>query len=102
MGVLRAPDERFEGLPGYAVLGSQRFSQAVLECDVAAIVTRGCVTDLAPDGRGASAPFPDERYNAGAGGQSHTTIAAAGHFLQDARGPELAPVVVDCIRRTGQ
>jgi haloalkane dehalogenase len=30
----------------------------------------------------------------------HTTIAAAGHFLQEDKGEELARVVVDFIRRT--
>jgi haloalkane dehalogenase len=37
----------------------------------------------------------------GAAGQPHTTIAGAGHFLQEDRGEELARVVVDFIRRTG-
>jgi haloalkane dehalogenase len=36
----------------------------------------------------------------GASGQLHTTITAAGHFLQEDKGEELAQVVVDFIRRT--
>jgi haloalkane dehalogenase len=36
----------------------------------------------------------------GARGQSHTTIARAGHFLQEDRGPELARVIVDFLART--
>lgn len=36
----------------------------------------------------------------GASGQLHATIAAAGHFLQEDKGEELARVVVDFIRRT--
>lgn len=36
----------------------------------------------------------------GARGQPHTTIAKAGHFLQEDRGEELAEVVVDFIART--
>jgi haloalkane dehalogenase len=36
----------------------------------------------------------------GAKGQPHTTIAGAGHFLQEDRGEELARVVVDFIART--
>lgn len=36
----------------------------------------------------------------GAQGQPHTTIAGAGHFLQEDAGPELARVVVDFVSRT--
>ena len=36
----------------------------------------------------------------GAQGQPHTTIAGAGHFLQEDKGEELARVVVDFIART--
>ena len=36
----------------------------------------------------------------GAQGQPHTTIAGAGHFLQEDKGPELANVVLDFIRST--
>jgi haloalkane dehalogenase len=36
----------------------------------------------------------------GAAGQPHTTIAGAGHFLQEDKGEELARVVVDFIART--
>jgi haloalkane dehalogenase len=146
---------------GDAFFAWRKFSQEVPEFDVAAIVNMGCVTDLAPDVRDAyAAPFPDERYKAGARrfpmlvpatpddpaaprnrdawavigrwekpfltafsdsdpvtggadvllqehvpgarGQPHTTITAAGHFLQEDKGPELASVVVDFIRRTAQ
>jgi haloalkane dehalogenase len=36
----------------------------------------------------------------GAGGQSHTTISGAGHFLQEDRGEELARVIVDSVGYT--
>lgn len=36
----------------------------------------------------------------GARGQSHTTIAGGGHFLQEDRGPELAVVVAEFMRTT--
>lgn len=36
----------------------------------------------------------------GTAGQPHTTIAGAGHFLQEDRGPELAAVIVDFIAST--
>jgi haloalkane dehalogenase len=36
----------------------------------------------------------------GAAGQPHVTIEGAGHFLQEDRGPRLAEVVADFIRRT--
>jgi haloalkane dehalogenase len=36
----------------------------------------------------------------GAAGQPHTTIAGAGHFLQEQKGPELAQVIVDFIAAT--
>jgi haloalkane dehalogenase len=38
----------------------------------------------------------------GTKGQPHTTIGAAGHFLQEDKGPELAAVVVDFIHRSTQ
>ena len=38
----------------------------------------------------------------GAQGQPHTTIAGAGHFLQEDKGEELARVVVDFIARTAR
>ena len=37
----------------------------------------------------------------GAAGQAHTTIRGGGHFLQEDRGPELARVVVEFMRGTG-
>ncbi len=36
----------------------------------------------------------------GTRGQAHTTIAGAGHFLQEDRGPELAQVIVELIAAT--
>jgi haloalkane dehalogenase len=36
----------------------------------------------------------------GAGGQSHTTISGAGHFLQEDRGEELAQVIVEFVGYT--
>jgi haloalkane dehalogenase len=45
----------------------QKFSQETPEFAVGSIVARGCVTPLAPDVVGAyDAPFPDDRYKAGA------------------------------------
>jgi haloalkane dehalogenase len=44
---------------------------------------------------------PLRRDIPGAEGQPHTTIRGGGHFLQEDCGPELARVVVDFIRRTG-
>ena len=38
----------------------------------------------------------------GAAGQLHTTITAAGHFLQEDKGEELARAVIDFVRRTPQ
>jgi haloalkane dehalogenase len=43
---------------------------------------------------------PLQRRIPGAAGQPHTTIAGAGHFLQEQKGEELAAVVVDFVRRT--
>lgn len=37
----------------------------------------------------------------GTKGQPHTTVAGAGHFLQEDRGPELATVVLDWLRGLG-
>jgi haloalkane dehalogenase len=36
----------------------------------------------------------------GTAGQPHTTIAGAGHFLQEDKGAELAAVIVDFIERS--
>jgi haloalkane dehalogenase len=136
----------------------QRYSQETPDFHVGGIVRGGCVTDLAPEVIAAyDAPFPDDRYKAGARqfpmlvptspddsasaanrrawevlrrwqkpvltafsdsdpithgadrvlqetipgatGQPHTTIAGAGHFLQEDRGEELARVVVDFITK---
>jgi haloalkane dehalogenase len=55
-------------------------------------------SDSDPITRGGERPFL-ERVP-GTGGLEHRTIAGAGHFLQEDRGPELAQVVVDLIRAT--
>ena len=53
--------------PGEAFLRWQRFSQEVPEFDVGRIVRGACITQLAPEVVAAyNAPFPDERYKAGA------------------------------------
>lgn len=142
-----------------AFLSWQRYSQTVGDFRVGHIVRTGCRTEL-PDAVVAAydAPFPDDRYKAGARvfpalvptspddpaaaaarrawevlrgwdrpfltafsdgdpitaggervfqqlvpgarGQSHVTIAGAGHFLQEDRGEELARVVADFVART--
>jgi len=145
--------------PGEAFLRWQKFSQEVPELRVGRIVNGGCVTELPAEVIAAyDAPFPEERYKAGARafpalvptrpddpasaanrrawevlrrwekpfltafsdsdpitrggdrafqtlvpgtkGQPHTTIAGAGHFLQEDKGEDLAAVVVDFIART--
>jgi haloalkane dehalogenase len=53
--------------PGEAFLRWQKFSQEVPELPVGRIVNGGCVTDLPPEVVAAyEAPFPEERYKAGA------------------------------------
>ena len=53
--------------PGSAFLAWQRFSQETPVLPVGRIVQSGCVTQLSPDVVAAyEAPFPDERYKAGA------------------------------------
>jgi len=53
--------------PGEAFLRWQTFSQEVPELPVGRIVNGGCVSDLPPEVIAAyEAPFPDERYKAGA------------------------------------
>ncbi len=145
--------------PGDAFTAWQKYSQETPDFQVGGIVRGGCVTDLSADVIAAyDAPFPDDRYKAGARqfpvlvptspndpasvpnrkawevlsrwqkpfltafsdmdpitrgadrllqaaipgatGQPHTTIAGAGHFLQEDKGEELARVVVDFIART--
>jgi haloalkane dehalogenase len=145
--------------PGEAFLRWQKFSQEAPEFPVGRIINGGCVTELPAEVIAAyDAPFPDERYKAGARafpalvptrpddpasaanrkawevlrrwekpfltafsdsdpitrggdrafqtlvpgtkGQPHTTIAGAGHFLQEDKGEDLAAVVVDFIART--
>src|SRR5438034_506369 len=144
---------------GPAFLAWRKYSQETPDFQVGGIVKGGCVTDLAPEIVAAyDAPFPDDRYKAGARqfpllvpvtpedpaaaanrkawevlrrwtkpfltafsdsdpitggadrilqqavpgaeGQPHTTIAGAGHFLQEDKGEALARVVVDFIART--
>jgi haloalkane dehalogenase len=145
--------------PGEAFLRWQKFSQEVPVLPVGRIVSGGCVSDLPAEVIAAyDAPFPEERYKAGARafpalvptrpddpasaanrkawevlrrwekpfltafsdsdpitrggdrafqslvpgtkGQPHTTIAGAGHFLQEDKGGDLAAVVVGFIART--
>ncbi len=53
--------------PGEAFLRWQRFSQEAPELPIGFIVSRGCVSELPPEVVAAyDAPFPDERYKAGA------------------------------------
>jgi len=56
-------------------------------------------SDGDPITRGADGPFMETVP--GARGQPHTTIAGAGHFLQEDRGPELAEVVITWLRGLG-
>src|SRR3990172_9586296 len=145
--------------PGEAFLRWQKFSQEAPELPIGRIVNGGCVAELPAEVIAAyDAPFPEERYKAGARafpalvptrpddpasssnrrawevlrrwekpfltafsdsdpitcggdrafqalvpgtkGQPHTTIAGAGHFLQEDKGEELAAVVVEFIART--
>jgi haloalkane dehalogenase len=144
---------------GKPFLAWKEYSQTTPDFHVGGIVKGGCATELAPEVIAAyDAPFPDDRYKAGARqfptlvpvapddpaapanrkawevlsrwtkpwltafsdqdpitrggdaqfqaripgakGQPHTTIAGAGHFLQEDKGEELARVVVDFIART--
>jgi len=144
---------------GEAFLAWRRFSQEVPDFPVGRIIAGGVQTALAPEVVAAyDAPFPEERYKAGARqfpvlvpitpddpaaaanraawdalgrfekpfltafsdedpitrggaavfqervpgarGQAHTTIAGAGHFLQEDAGEQLAGVVVDFIARS--
>jgi haloalkane dehalogenase len=144
---------------GPAFLAWQRYSQETPDFHVGGIVRGGCATDLPAEVVAAyDAPFPDDRYKAGARqfpllvptspsdpaavpnrrawealrrwqkpfltafadsdpitrgadrflqeaipgakDQPHTTIAGAGHFLQEDRGEELARVVVEFMRTT--
>lgn len=144
--------------PPDAFFAWRQFSQTVPELPVGLIVAKGCARPMAPEVIAAyDAPFPDEKYKAGArqfpalvpaapddpaseanrrawaglaafarpvvtafgdsdpitrggdralqeriagaAGQPHTTLARAGHFLQEDAGPELAAVVVDLVRR---
>jgi haloalkane dehalogenase len=53
--------------PGEAFLNWQRFSQTVEDFDVGFIVSSGCATSLSESTLAAyNAPFPDDRYKAGA------------------------------------
>jgi haloalkane dehalogenase len=55
-------------------------------------------SDGDPITRGGARPF--EKLVPGAQGRPHATIAGAGHFLQEDRGPELARVVVELVGAT--
>ncbi len=54
-------------------------------------------SDRDPITHGADRPFCDQVP--GTRGQDHPTIADAGHFLQEDKGPELAAAVIDFVRR---
>jgi haloalkane dehalogenase len=144
--------------PGPAFFAWREYSQTTPTFHIGGIVRGGCTSDLTPEVVAAyDAPFPDDRYKAGArqfpllvpatpddpaapanraawdvlrrwtkpfltafsdadpitaggdaifqreipgcAGQPHTTIAGAGHFLQEDKGEELARIVVDFMRR---
>ena len=55
-------------------------------------------SDADPITRGGARPF--EKLVPGAQGRPHATIAGAGHFLQEDRGPELARVIVELVAAT--
>ena len=55
-------------------------------------------SDADPVTRGGDVPL--QQHVPGAAGQPHTTIAGAGHFLQEDRGPELAEIVVRFVSQT--
>ncbi|MFP5322871.1 MAG: haloalkane dehalogenase [Acidimicrobiia bacterium] len=57
-----------------------------------------CFSDSDPVTKGGDKPFR-ERIP-GAQGQPHTTVEGGGHFLQEDKGPELAQLILDHIRRT--
>jgi haloalkane dehalogenase len=147
-----------DAAPAQAFLMWREYSQTTPRFHVGGIVRGGCVTELPEQVVAAyDAPFPDDRYTAGArqfpmlvpiapddpaapanraawdalrrwakpfltafsdadpitrgadrilqteipgaAGQPHTTIAGAGHFLQEDKGEELARVVDDFVRR---
>ena len=48
-----------------------------------------------PITRGGERPFQEQVP--GAKGQSHRTIAGAGHFIQETHGPELARIIIDLV-----
>jgi haloalkane dehalogenase len=54
--------------------------------------------DQAFKARGADQVF--QQVVPGAQGQPHTTIAGAGHFLQEEKGPEFAQLIIDFLART--
>jgi haloalkane dehalogenase len=145
--------------PPEAFLRWRAFAQAVPEFPAGRIVAGGCARPVAPEVVAAyDAPFPDERYKAGArrfpalvpaspddpasapnraawerlraytrpfltafgdsdpitrgadarlqaaipgaAGQPHTTVARAGHFIQEDAGEELAAIVTAFVART--
>ena len=70
MEILRTPEERFAGLPGYPF--EPRYTNL------------GELRD----------PIP------GAQGQPHTTIEGGGHFLQETRAEQFSRVIIEAIRRS--
>lgn len=55
-------------------------------------------SDGDPITRGGESIF--QRSVPGAGGQPHTTVEGAGHFLQEDKGPELAAVIAEFVKAT--
>jgi haloalkane dehalogenase len=147
--------------PGEGLLNWQRFSQLTPAFRASEIIQMFSVNEVPSEvGAAYDAPFPDERYQAGAhqfplliptspndlatpanraawevlrrwkkpfltvfsegdrafkaqgadqifqesvsgaNGQPHTTIAGAGHFLQEEKGPEFAQLIVNFLART--
>lgn len=95
MQILRTPDERFTDLPGYP------FAPHYAEVDAGddpPLRMLCAFSDSDPITAGADRVL--RKLIPGAAGQAHTTIAGAGHFLQEDRGPELASVVAAFITET--
>lgn len=54
-------------------------------------------SDRDPITRGGEKPF--RKLVPGCGGQPHTTVSRAGHFLQEDKGPEIAALIIDFIKK---
>jgi haloalkane dehalogenase len=82
--------------PDDPAAGANRAAWEVLERWDKPLLT--AFSDSDPITRGGARPF--EKLVPGAQGRPHATIAGAGHFLQEDRGPELARVIVDLVAAT--